>query len=81
VPERHAPRLDLSHDTATNQLVRPLVESRDRDHQLGIERQPNDAGRHDRGARLVGQPGGPEQHGVPHALGEREILPIEQFQT
>src|SRR6266536_1582427 len=34
-----------------------------------------------RAAVLVGQPVGPQQHGVPHVLGQREIFPFEQLQT
>jgi hypothetical protein len=71
----------LGHDAATEQLVRPLVQPGDGRHQVGIERLPGDGRRHDRGASIAGQTGRPQQHGVPHAVGQRYVLALQQLQT
>ena len=79
VPERHVAGRPLDQEAEPEQLVRPLVQARDRHHRLDVEALAGDGRHRDRRPRLVRKAGCPQQHGVAHAVRQREVLPGVQL--
>jgi len=81
VAERHAPRGGLGHDAEAEELVGPLGQPGHGRHQLGVEAEAGHGRRHHRGPGVVGQAGRPQQHGIPHAVGQGDVLALQQLQA
>ena len=76
MPEGHAAGGGLGHDALTQQLVRPLGQPGHGRDQLGVEGLAGHGRGQDGGPGVVGQAGRPQQHGVAHAVGERDVLAL-----